>query len=1098
MKRPYTRESWTRFKTLLQKLTKRTAIVETRAQNNEDRIDEIEPKVEELEDFAENVNDETTGINLLPGSRDFRKNDGIQKFGIHPVNGWDIGLTRNDVSVHKDKDGFSIGTINRTSGGVNTYGFSVAILDEFKNGDYVTYSFEFMTDNASTFNGTTIAQIGIVDKNTNLFVSGTVGNVVLSSHIDSLESNKWYKIVYHHKLTLDKTDDIAILVYLSCSGNGNYNYKKPALNFGKINNPIWSSAPSDLVLEPNNDITTGINLLRGTRDFTSGSIKHSTMNYYLDGFYNIGTWAIRTPDEDGFIAIGNSGNAESFFSSVFHAKQGEFITISLDINTKEVPTQDCFIQVNAIEGTTAKTLYTVHLQTIVKLVSGECTQACIQYLIPNTTATEFFLGIRHPGKNQVELKKFMVQRGHIEHPEWSASPFDIDVINDITTGINLLRGTRDWTIHVGTSTPNNTEGFTYNASNYEVSKDLDGRSIITFNKSLSTPSYINTSVVREFKQGQSYTLFYEVMFHEYPGAINLFGYAHRNSSNVSKRSANYSVSNLGEIELNKWYKVVFPFVISDTVDPGDYLFFAIALTKANLSLRPLCLYEGNIEHPEWSVSPLDVANSYDFTSLINSAPLLLGNISSRIALNTDLNDYVVPGMYSISYTDATKNTVLNMPVKDGGTLIVTRTNGGATSLLRQIFTIQSEPATEYIRFTSDNGTTWSDWRQTYANTTVRPIEGGGTGGDTADKARKNLKVLENLGNDLTGSTTNDTYDFWLNKPSGLYFNGKGKLNGQPSNYGYNLNLVRSEDILQLWIPTNEKSSLHSQMGYRFANAENKGTKMNNYIRIIDEKHYPYNPGIYEGLSIATKFSSEIGTNHIANWLSSRVSQGNFEGLNIGDWVDIPCTGATRRYVIGAIDQYYNLGSPTRMGHHLVMIPLETWKLTASRDGSYAVGTNNNYIKWSITDNNGNQTEPSPYLASNLHKWETDVALAQFPQEWQDVMLDFTAFIETRYSASSTLNSSNGGKWDNLGKIWSPSIIEVFGDVRGVSYPATKFGSQFPIFSKLSNVRKVTSFWLRDTKDSSSSNAMSASYLGGVVDSLVTSEGSCPYPCFLLG
>lgn len=375
-------------------------------------------------------------------------------------------------------------------------------------------------------------------------------------------------------------------------------------------------------IETVNDMTTGINLIRGSRDFTLGT-NIAVKNVYADGFSNIGEFDFYK-DKEGFVVAhksqsGLSSNSVRFLfaNAIENVAIDDSFTINFEFMIDDIVSFDDLGMFQMLFASSSGSDKGVKVYTLNDFgYSKSDVRSGVWYKAVATYKSEFsttdgyivrpsFLIMRN---GSINFRKPMVQRGHINNPIYSVSPADLSLepVNDITTGMNLLRGTRDWTIHAGTSTPNNTEGFTYNASNYEVSKDLDGRSIITFNKSLSTLSYLNTSVIRGFKQGQAYTLFYEVMFHEYPGAINLFGYAHRNLSNASKRAVSYSVSNLGEIELNKWYKVVFPFVISDAVDLGDYLFFSIGLTKANLSLRPLCLYEGFIEHPEWSISSFDI------------------------------------------------------------------------------------------------------------------------------------------------------------------------------------------------------------------------------------------------------------------------------------------------------------------------------------------------------------------------------------------------------------------------------------------------------------------------------------------------------------
>ena len=79
-----------------------------------------------------------------------------------------------------------------------------------------------------------------------------------------------------------------------------------------------------------------------------------------------------------------------------------------------------------------------------------------------------------------------------------------------------------------------------------------------------------------------------------------------------------------------------------------------------------------------------------------------------------------------------------------------------------------------------------------------------------------------------------------------------------------------------------------------------------------------------------------------------------------------------RYQIAAFDHYYNCADAA-MGHHIVMVPTSTPAVT----GDYAI--NGSYIYWNTTNtNNGTADEKQPYLASNLHAWETGVFLPLMP------------------------------------------------------------------------------------------------------------------------
>ena len=166
--------------------------------------------------------------------------------------------------------------------------------------------------------------------------------------------------------------------------------------------------------------------------------------------------------------------------------------------------------------------------------------------------------------------------------------------------------------------------------------------------------------------------------------------------------------------------------------------------------------------------------------------------------------------------------------------------------------------------------------------------------------------------------------------------------------------------------------------------------------------------VYAGrdISTITALASEIASaGSIPAFLNARAKAGNFNGLRIGDWTDIVLSsGVTMRYQIAAFDHYYNCADAA-MGHHIVMVPTSTPAVT----GDYAI--NGSYIYWNTTNtNNGTADESNPYLASNLHAWETGVFLPLMPTAWQNVMRNHRSLVETRYSASGALPDSTSGKW----------------------------------------------------------------------------------------
>lgn len=275
----------------------------------------------------------------------------------------------------------------------------------------------------------------------------------------------------------------------------------------------------------------------------------------------------------------------------------------------------------------------------------------------------------------------------------------------------------------------------------------------------------------------------------------------------------------------------------------------------------------------------------------------------------------------------------------------------------------------------------------------------------------------------------------------------------------------------------------------------------NAVTTAEEYDRQHNINAYAGRSLASVFANEIGSTDIYTWLRNRARNANFAGLRIGDYIDVPVSeGAnvpaqTVRYRIGAIDQYYQCGD-TAKGHHIVMVP----KAPVSVKGDKA--SNTSYLQWRETnDNNGTAEEKHPYLCSKLHDWEINDFLPALPSTLQSAILAQRVLLEERYSSSGKLTEASGWSWADLGKIWSPSEMEVYGcPVWGSKGYSVGFDSQFPIFTDTASriVGGRVHWWLRSVVGGSSSSACVVNSYGYASSTAPTNGWVRPLPCFLLG
>lgn len=276
------------------------------------------------------------------------------------------------------------------------------------------------------------------------------------------------------------------------------------------------------------------------------------------------------------------------------------------------------------------------------------------------------------------------------------------------------------------------------------------------------------------------------------------------------------------------------------------------------------------------------------------------------------------------------------------------------------------------------------------------------------------------------------------------------------------------------------------------------------VATAEEYDRQHNINAYAGRSLASVFANEIGSTDIYTWLRNRARNANFAGLRIGDYIDVPVAeGAnvpaqTVRYRIGAIDQYYQCGDIAK-GHHIVMVP----KAPVTVKGGNASNPDcPGCLQWRDTnDNNGTAEEKHPYLVSKLHDWEINDFLPALPSELQAAIMVQRVLLEERYSSSGKLAESSGWSWVDLGKVWSPSEMEVYGcPVWGTKGYSVGFDSQFPIFtdtaSRIAGGRD--NWWLRSVMGGSSSHACDVGSGGDAVYAAPTNAWIRPLPCFLLG
>ena len=262
-------------------------------------------------------------------------------------------------------------------------------------------------------------------------------------------------------------------------------------------------------------------------------------------------------------------------------------------------------------------------------------------------------------------------------------------------------------------------------------------------------------------------------------------------------------------------------------------------------------------------------------------------------------------------------------------------------------------------------------------------------------------------------------------------------------------------------------------------------------------------GKYGGQSIATILAGEIGSGTVYDALHKRIAAANFAGLRVGDYLDVPLVSASGvagqqsvRFIIAHIDPYLWCDDRGK-GHHIAFVASAPIAVSSS----YAGVANSSYLPWNATNTNqGTADVKNPYLCSQLKGWETAFE-ACLPEGLTKYLLTQRVLLEERYSASGALTDSNNWSWQDIGKIWSLSEMEVYGcPVWGTPGWSVGFDCQFDIFKDTAHRINGTrcDWWLRSVVGSSSSYVCYVGIGGSAYCTSAAGTWVRPRPGFLFG
>lgn len=290
----------------------------------------------------------------------------------------------------------------------------------------------------------------------------------------------------------------------------------------------------------------------------------------------------------------------------------------------------------------------------------------------------------------------------------------------------------------------------------------------------------------------------------------------------------------------------------------------------------------------------------------------------------------------------------------------------------------------------------------------------------------------------------------------------------------------------------------------------------NNINYLDNKLQDSINRIYNGMDLTVRFSNEINSTpyngDVWAWIQARIQAANFVGIYVGDYIPFIVDSNNMNAEIAGIDTYYNYGNPA-VGHHIDFISRDLWP-------TEHVFNKANY-------NNGTSVSPSPWLASDLYAYLNSLSMNvpnsatanpalvavdytttgvydKLPNSMKAVIKEKHVRMPLRYTSGSLLTNDNSETWGDIGKLWIPSEVEVYGMIQwGSRVPQASMGFvQYPIFAN--NMKRIkgqnnggssASWWLSSSSGDGSAHITRVGNDGAAIHSVAPSSGMRVPVCF---
>lgn len=417
-----------------------------------------------------------------------------------------------------------------------------------------------------------------------------------------------------------------------------------------------------------NDYTTGINLVRGTRDFQRGLNRpYQNTTALNDGFsFNSQFMPNKTKDEDGFTCVDWTNRTDQSVagyattSLVYGLKKGDIVTISFDFMLIENQSNENRYIANANEvnkyGTRIKwkdfilSYVTGSSSTIEK---GVWYPVVIYYTIQSDEIEAFDFSVASVGGQITKFRKINVQRGEIKNPVWSPSPLDSDYNDYKYLGYNGFVGTKDCVIGTGdfvtygSSTKVNKTGFYIAGGPEYIStvKDSEGFTNFLYKSSEDKVSFITASAcsVGKLSAGESVTVGFDIMFGEdfipasnVPTRIDSSGIFENLTTHVNHNNHSFDQYGISGDIKGVWQHASLAITSDRDIEDCWVLLQLQPRGAGSIYFRKVFVYKGSVINPIWSLSPLELL----------SAPVPIsqggtGGTTSKAAQYNLLNDMIL-------------------------------------------------------------------------------------------------------------------------------------------------------------------------------------------------------------------------------------------------------------------------------------------------------------------------------------------------------------------------------------------------------------------------------------------------------------------------